>query len=260
MSHSPSPIRFLPSYVGSKRHWLPTLEPLRGRPFVELFAGSAILSANLASRALLVDSDPVVARVLSRFPEQIVPKTFTRDDFYRVRSTPEWWRHAYALQSMSFSGVFRYSENGYNVPAKGGRHSSLNAVNETHVRDDYTLALGRWHDLSPDVRCTSYTTVTDDDIAALGDDVVVVIDPPYEGSAAAYNAAGFDYDEYWARVAGLTARFDTVLFDRESNLRDRGYPVTATRKMRVNGARSGDSEAMSLSSSARTHLHLVEHR
>ena len=73
MSSSPSPIRFLPSYVGSKRHWLPALDQFRGRPFVELFAGSAVLSANLASRALLVDSAPVVARILSRFPEQIVP-------------------------------------------------------------------------------------------------------------------------------------------------------------------------------------------
>jgi len=247
MSQHASPIRFLPSYVGSKRHWLPALEHLRGRPFVELFAGSAVLSANLASKALLVDFDPVVARILREFPEQIVPETFTRDDYYRVRFAPHWWRHVYALQSMSFSGAFRYSKNGFNVPAKGGSDSTKNKVNETHVRGSYERALERWSGLSPDVRCASYTSISNDDIAALGDDVVVVLDPPYEGSLAAYNGNGFDYDEYWARVAEITSRFDVVLFDRESNLLTRGYPVTATRSMRVNGARGGENEGMSLS-------------
>lgn len=246
MSSHADQIRFLPSYVGSKRHWLPSLEHLRGRAFVELFAGSAVLSANLASRALLVDSDPMVARILGRFPEQIVPEVFTRDDYYRLRSSPDWWRHVYALQSMSFSGVFRYSKNGFNVPAKGGRDNTLNTVNEKHVRGAFERALERWEALSPTVRCASYATVTDDDIGAMGDDVVVVLDPPYEGSSAAYNANDFDYEKYWARVAGITSRFDTVLFDRESNLARHGYQIAGIRKMRVNGAKASDTEAISV--------------
>ena len=239
-------VRFLPSYVGSKRHWLPTLQTLKGRPFAELFAGSAILSANLATKALLVDLDPVVARILSRFDEQEVPESFTRADYYRLRSEPDWWRHAYALQSLSYSGVFRYSKNGYNVPAKGGPDPEKNAKNEFHVRPAYERALTRWQELAPDVRCESYLDVTDADIAALGENVIVVLDPPYEGSQAAYNGNGFDYDAYWARVRELTAKFDVLLFDRESNIEKHGYEVHATRRMRVNGARPGDSEALSV--------------
>ncbi|MGW8431163.1 DNA adenine methylase [Curtobacterium citreum] len=239
-------VRFLPSYVGSKRHWLPTLQPLAGRPIVELFAGSAILSANLASKALLVDLDPMVATILSRFDEQEVPETFTRDDYYRLRSEPDWWRHAYALQSLSYSGVFRYSKNGYNVPAKGGPDPAKNKTNEFHVRPAYEQALERWRELSPDVRNVSYLDITDADIAALGDNVIVVLDPPYEGSQAAYNGNGFDYTAYWARVNELTAEFDVLLFDRQANIEGHGFEVHATRRMRVNGARPGDSEALSV--------------
>jgi site-specific DNA-adenine methylase len=239
-------VRFLPSYVGSKRHWLPTLQPLAGRPFVELFAGSAILSANLASKALLVDLDPMVATILSRFDEQEVPETFTRDDYYRLRSAPDWWRHAYALQSLSYSGVFRYSKNGYNVPAKGGPDPAKNKKNEFHVRPAYDVALGRWRELAPDVRNVSYLDIPDADIAALGDNVIVVLDPPYEGSQAAYNGNGFDYAAYWARVNELTAQFDVLLFDRQANIEGHGFEVHATRKMRVNGARPGDSEALTV--------------
>jgi len=239
-------VRFLPSYVGSKRHWLPQLAEFHGRPFVELFAGSAIISANYASKALLVDLDPMVSKILSRFDEQVVPETFTRDDYYRLRSTEDWWRHAYALQSLSYSGVFRYSaKGGYNVPAKGGRDSSVNKKNDYHVRPAYERALTRWQDLTPDVRCTSYLTITDDDIAALGDDVIVVLDPPYEGSQASYNGNGFDYDAYWARVKTLSEKFDVILFDREANIESHGYEVYDVRRMRVNGARPGDREAMS---------------
>ncbi|WIB65668.1 DNA adenine methylase [Curtobacterium sp. MCBD17_040] len=239
-------VRFLPSYVGSKRHWLPTLQTLKGRPFAELFAGSAILSANLASTALLVDLDPVVARILGRFDEQEVPETFTRDDYYRLRSDPQWWRYAYALQSLSYSGVFRYSKNGYNVPAKGGPDPVKNKVNEFHVRPAYLRALERWQELAPEVRCQSYLDITDRDIAALGEHVIVVLDPPYEGSQAAYNGNGFNYDAYWNRVHELVAKFDVLLFDRQANIEKHGYEVSATRKMRVNGARPGDSEALSV--------------
>jgi site-specific DNA-adenine methylase len=238
----PTATRFLPTYVGSKLHWLERLEPLRGRPIVELFAGSSVISANLASTSLLVDLDPVIARILVRFDEQIVPNVFTTEDYYRVRSSTDWWRYAYCLQSMSFSGVFRYSKNGFNAPAKGGREGAL----ERSLRPQYEAALVRWQDLKPDVRCTSYLDITDADITAMGEDVVVVLDPPYASSKAAYNVKSFDYDRYWGRVEELAAKFSVVLFDREDNLKDAGYPAIGTRHMRVNGARAGSNEAMSL--------------
>jgi len=252
-------IRFLPSYVGSKRMWVPYLQEFSGRPIVELFAGSAVLSANLASKALIVDYDPIVAKVLQRFDEQIVPEVFTRDDYYHYRSVDNWWQYLYCLQSMSYSGVFRYSKNGYNVPAKGGSDISKNKVNEFYNRPSYEKALERWKELSPDVRNCSYIDITDDEIAALGDDVLVILDPPYgdgeeQKSQAAYNdtasqqkkGEGFDFDEYWARAKELTQKFDVIIFDRKYNLERNGYHIDAVRKMRVNGARPGDVEAMSV--------------
>lgn len=246
---APAIVKFLPSYVGSKRFWLPALRHLTGRPFVELFAGSAVLSANLASTALLVDLDPVVCHVLSNFDEQKVPEVFTRADYYRVRFGTDWRNYLFCLQGMSYSGVFRYSDRGFNVPAKGGQYPTAPSVDEIRVRPAYLSALARWRALGATVRHGSYAEVTDAQIAALGTDVVVVLDPPYQGSRAAYNkpeANSIDYERYWSRVADLSSRFDLVLFDRESNLLQRGYPITATRKMRVNGARAGDIEAMSL--------------
>lgn len=238
----------MPSYVGSKRLWVDRLrEDLNGRPLAELFCGSSVLSANLASKALLVDLDPKVHLILSRFDEQIVPEVFTRDDYYRFRGDPEWWRYAYCLQSVSFSGVFRYSaKSGYNVPAKGGQDPEQNKVNEWRLRPQYEQALTRWHDLAPTVLQCSYLDVTGDEIERrLGADAVVVLDPPYEGSQAAYNVV-FDYDTYWRRVDELRERFTTVVFDRASNLVAHDLEVCATRKMRVNGAREGDEEGMAL--------------
>lgn len=240
-------IRFLPSYVGSKRAWVDRLAAdLQGRPMAELFCGSATLSANLASRALLVDLDPMVYRILSRFDEQIVPDVFTRTDYYRVRGDKDWWRYAFCLTSISFSGVFRYSDSGFNVPAKGGADEEANRVNQWSLRPAYESALARWHDLAPTVLNESYLDVTADRIeSVLGSDAVVVLDPPYEGSKAAYNTT-FDYDTYWARAAELSQRFTTVLFDRATNLTAQGYPLSGTRTMRVNGARAADQEGASL--------------
>lgn len=252
-------IRFLPSYVGSKRAWLPYLQEFKNRPFVEMFAGSGVLSSNLASKAILVDLDPIVSKVLSRFDEQIVPEEFTREDYYRVRFQEDWWKHLYSLQSMSFSGVFRYSKRGYNVPAKGGEDPSKNKVNTFRNRPSYEAALNRWNELQPDVRNCSYLDITDEEIAALGDDVIVILDPPYgdgetQKSQAAYNdttsqskkGEGFDFDAYWKRAAELVEKFDVILFDRQFNLERNGYHVDGVRKMRVNGAREGDVEAMSV--------------
>lgn len=242
-------IRFMPSYVGSKRLWVERLRgDLQGRPIAEMFCGSAVLSANLASKALLVDFDPMVASILSRFDEQVVPEVFTREDYYELRSRPDWWRYAYCLQSISFSGVFRYSErSGYNVPAKGGADPAKNKVNEWNIRPSYEQALERWRDLNPTVLNTSYLDVTPDYIAeTLGDDAVVVLDPPYEGSQASYNTA-FDYDAYWERVDVLRERFTTIVFDRVDNLISHDLDVHGVRKMRVNGARPGDEEGMAIS-------------
>jgi len=252
-------IRFLPSYVGSKRAWVPYLQEFAGRPIVEMFSGSGVLSANLASQALLVDLDPIVAKVLSRFDEQIVPEEFTREDYYRTRKLENWWQYLYCLQSMSYSGVFRYSKNGYNVPAKGGEDPEKNKVNTFHNRPSYEAALKRWKDLQPDVRQCSYLDITDADIAALGSDVLVILDPPYgdgesQKSQASYNdtttqaknGGGFDFDAYWARAAELVSKFDVILFDRQFNLERNGYHVDGVRKMRVNGSRPGDVEAMSV--------------
>ena len=252
-------IRFLPSYVGSKRAWVPYLQEFSGRPIVELFAGSGVLSSAFASKALLVDYDPIVSKVLARFDEQIVPENFSREDYYKVRFQEDWWRYLYCLQSMSYSGVFRYSKNGYNVPAKGGEDPEKNKVNVFHNRPAYEAALERWKELQPDVRHCSYLDINDDEIAALGDDVLVVLDPPYgdgetQKSQAAYNdtatqakkGEGFDFDAYWQRARELTEKFDVILFDRKYNLERNGYHVDAVRKMRVNGSRPGDVEAMSV--------------
>jgi len=232
-----SEIRFLPSYVGSKQYWVSRLQDiLDGRPIVELFAGSAVLSANFATRCILVDTDPMVTRILENFDKQIVPEVFTQEDYFAVRASKEWWRYAYCLQKMSFSGVFRYSKNGYNVPVKKN-------IQQISVRADYDRALKRWIELSPFVLNTSYTNVSYELINLLGDDVVVVLDPPYEDSQAHYNRDGFNYTEYWSKVKSLRESFDVLAFDRESNIIRQGFEVSDTRKMRVNGAREGDSEA-----------------
>lgn len=252
-------IRFLPSYVGSKRAWIPHLQEFQGRPIVEMFSGSGVISANLASQAILVDLDPIVAKVLSRFDEQIVPVEFTRDDYYRTRKLENWWQYLYCLQSMSYSGVFRYSKNGYNVPAKGGEDPEKNKVNTFNNLPSYEAALTRWRELKPDVRQCSYLDITDEEIAALGADVLVILDPPYgdgetQKSQASYNDSttqtkkgeGFDFDAYWLRAEELVSKFDVILFDRQYNLERNGYHVDGVRKMRVNGSRPGDVEAMSV--------------
>jgi site-specific DNA-adenine methylase len=250
--------KFLPSYVGSKRMWIKRLQPLAGRPFAEMFAGSAVLSANLASKALLVEYDPVVAKILSRFDEQVVPEVFTREDFYRVRGQEDWWRHSFALQAMSFSGIFRYSKNGYNVSAKGGRlNTGLNSKgektivypNEHRLLPLYQRTLDRWNELQPDIRGCSYLDVPLDDVAALGDDTVLVLDPPYGTDKPKFYGSGekedFDSAEFWDFAKAASEKFDTVIFERQSNLEANGFVKTATRKMRVNGKQSGDVEGMS---------------
>lgn len=136
---------------------------------------------------------------------------------------------------MSFSGVFRYSKNGYNVPVKKN-------IKSISVRGEFEEALARYKELKPVVTNKSYLDIP----LELMVGKVVVIDPPYEGSQASYNGA-FDYAEYWKRVSEITkVAKAVVLFDSVENIERRGIPVLDTRKMRVNGARQGHGEGLAI--------------
>ncbi len=226
-------VKFLPSYVGSKAYWIDKLLPYKGQEFVEVFCGSAVISANLAKTAYLNDLDPIIYKVLSNFDQQIVPKTFSKEDYFEARIKPDWWKHLYCLQKMSFSGVFRYSKNGYNVPIK----KNLISISVAH---EYKKALKKYKQLNPTITNVSYNQIPLD----VFKDKVVVFDPPYEGSQAAYNKE-FDYDEYWKFVRDVAKIAKTVLiFDTENNLKKQSLTIEATRKMRVNGKKQGSLEAM----------------
>jgi adenine-specific DNA methylase len=75
-------VKFLPSYVGSKAYWISYLNSYHDMDFVELFAGSSVLSANLAKTALLNDIDPYVYLMLSQFDKLVVPEVFTQKDVF----------------------------------------------------------------------------------------------------------------------------------------------------------------------------------
>ena len=228
--------RMFPSYVGSKRHYIPLLERFRGMRFIEPFCGSAVLSFNLAGSCFLNDADSKVVDIISNFDKMIVPDVFTGEDYYRVRKLPEWHLYTYVLQSMSFSGVFRYSRNGYNVPMKPQwRNKPL------QIQKQYQTDLTRWRNLDITVANLSYDQLPD----KLFDNTVTVLDPPYEGSKASYNASGFDYTYYWDWVS-KHLRGIVVIFDRMSNLQKRGIPLYSTRPMTVNGKQRGDVEAMAI--------------
>lgn len=221
--------------MGSKSHWVETLNEFKGEKFVELFCGSAVLSANLASEAILNDVDPVVYKILKNFEHLIVPKVFTKADYFLKRSSPEWWKYVYCFQKMSFSGVFRYSKNGYNVPVK-------KEIESISVRKEYLLAKRKYKKLKPLILNQSYLDVP----LEMMTDKVVVLDPPYEGSKAAYNVK-FDYEAYWKRVEEIKQVAKVVLiFDSVKNLKKQNIPVYKTRKLRVNGARPGDEEGMAI--------------
>lgn len=241
-------IKFFTSYVGSKARWVKDerlIEKIgfRENHIVELFCGSAVISANLAKTCLLVDTDPIVCKILSEFNRQIVPEVFTAEDYYEKRELPTWWQHIYCLQKMSFSGVFRYNEkkNKYNVPIKKNNDGTY-AKKEIRVQDKYRIALKRWVELNPTVVNASYTYITMSDLK----DSVVILDPPYEGSQASYNKY-FYYDFYWRHVYYIrqSAKL-VVLFDRVKNIQNRlGSDIEIyTKKLRVNGKYSGDEEGM----------------
>ena len=227
--------KFLPSYVGSKKHWIEFLERYRGEDFVELFCGSAIISANLAKTAILVDKDPFIAKIMANFDKLVVPDRFSQSDYFKYRKDADWWKYAFCLQKMSFSGVFRHSKNGYNVPVK-------KRIEYVEIREDYEFSLKRWKDLCPEVLNCSYDEVSRNLLSGK----IVIMDPPYEGSQASYNFK-FDSCKYWEYLESIKDEVKAlVVFDRESNFEKRRIPILGTRKMRVNGARQGDSEAVAI--------------
>lgn len=232
-----SKIKFLPSYVGSKAMWIDFLLPYKNSDMIEVFAGSGVLSANLAKTAILNDLDPIIYKIFSNYSKLIVPESFSDVDYYHYRSKNDWWKYIYCLQKMSFSGVFRYSKNGFNVPMKANfKGQSIS------TRPAFLKALKRFNELNPTILSMSYDKLSID----LFKDKVVIFDPPYEGSKAAYNNK-FDYNKYWEFVKDVEKVAKTIiLFDTQSNIEKAGYKVIATRKMRVNGAKKGDVEAMSI--------------
>jgi site-specific DNA-adenine methylase len=228
-------IQFLPSYVGSKKHWIEQLQDYRESDIVELFCGSAVLSANLAKTAILNDNNKFIYQILSHFDELEVPETFTEKDYYQVRGQPDWWRHAYCLQKMSFSGVFRHSKNGYNVPIKPN-HPPI------HMRNNYERALAKWQKMKPIVLNRDYLEVPRNLIK----DKLLILDPPYEDSQTAYNGE-FDYGQYWEFVNEIKSVVDRlILFDREENLKRQNILPIGQRKMRVNGSRPGGTESIAI--------------
>lgn len=228
-------IKFLPSYVGSKAYWVERLRAYEGEFFLEAFCGSAVLSANLAKQAILNDQDPIIYKVLSNYTKQIVPEVFTKEDYFKYRSSKDWWKYLYCLQKMSFSGVFRYSKNGFNVPIKKD-------LVKVSAKDQYKIALKRYKKLKPSVLNLSFEDIPFE----LYKDKVVVFDPPYEGSQAAYNKS-FDYKKYWELVFEVSKIAKAVLiFDSEENLKKQNLEIVATRKMRVNGKHQGSLEALAI--------------
>jgi len=229
-------IKFLPSYVGSKAYWVKALERYRGRSFVEFFAGSAVLSANLAGRAVLNDSDPFLHKYFLEYESQPVVETFTDADYFARRTQEDWWRWLYYLQKMCFSGVYRHSKNGYNVPIKPEYKSK-----PARLKGDIERSINRFRELDPVLLDLNYLNVPmpwRPDIA--------ILDPPYESKKAAYNAPPFDYGQYWDFGHRCIGLFRVVIvFDWDRNMRKhlpgRSYE---TRNMRVNGKYEGAKEAM----------------
>lgn len=234
---TPKLVKFLPSYVGSKACWVEKLERYRGRDFVEFFAGSAVLSANLARRAVLNDTDQFLHRYFLEYESQPLVETFTAVDYFEKRPLEDWHRWLYYLQKMSFSGVYRHSKNGYNVPIK----SDYKPDGFVRVKDELERSIARFRELAPTLHNLDYAEVP------LPEELdIAILDPPYQSKKAAYNAASFDYERYWEFVSACMDSFRVVIvFDWDKNMDER-LPGRSygTRKMRVNGKYEGATEAM----------------
>lgn len=231
------------NYVGSKSFWIKHLQKYKGLDFVELFAGSAILSINLAKTAVLNDYDSIVYRILKEFDQQIVPEIFTQEDYFRVRKNPDWYKYSACLTRMSFSNVFRYSKNGFNVPVR-------KTLSEIKIKSEYDKAVERWKELSPTVLNLSFDQISKKYI--LGENKIIISDPPYEESVASYCKSSFDYDLYWKIIKGITKKIDTkeikalILFDYDFNITKQNIPIAATRSMCVNGKYKTNQEAIAI--------------
>lgn len=226
-------IRFLPSYVGSKAHWVDKLQYLQGENFVELFAGSGVLSANLAKTAILNDKDPYIFNIYNNYNDLIVPEEFTQDDYFKYRKDPEWWKYIYPLLGMSFSGVYRYSKNGFNVPVK-------KVVRSVKLKNAYDEAKKRFNELKPVITNYDYLDFPRD----LLKDKIVILDPPYAGAQAFYNTKhdSENKQKYWNFVNEVeTLAKRLIIFDAIENMPFKNYQV---RKMRVNGKYGGGKECM----------------
>ena len=222
-------IKFLPTYVGSKSWWVKHLQKFKGERIVESFCGSAVLSSNLASECVLNDLDPYIYKILSRFDKQVIKDVFTPEDYFYHRGQPDWWKYCYSLMKLSFSGVFRYSKNGFNVPIKHRKNIS--------VGDDYNKALNRWRELSPMILNKNYWEINEH----VTHNSILILDPPYEKAQASYNL-GFNYEDYWLYVYYNEHICKTVvLFDFLDNMLTSNCE---TRNTRVNGARTANKEAI----------------
>jgi len=233
--------RFFPWYVGSKASWVNFLEPMfKGSPFVELFAGSGALTANLGQKnSILIDLDPHICWILSHYDQLIVPETFTKEDYLEKRKSPDWQRYILVLSRLAFSGVFRYSKNGWNVPYR----ESKKPINLEEIKKEYQRNLQRWRELEPIVINSDYRSAAVD-----FEKKVVVADPPYAGSQVAYLSKKFDFDAYWKLIKEeLPKKAEgIILFDTYQNLSQQGIPILGTRTMCVNGAKERGKEALAI--------------
>ena len=227
--------KFLPSYVGSKSFWVPKLEEFRGLDFIEPFCGSAVISANLARTAVLNDLDDKLYQILSNFKDLICPESFSSEDYEKYKWDKDWWKYVYCLQKMSFSGVFRYSKNGYNVPIKSNMKGK-----SVSLTKEFQEAQERMKELNPVIANLDYCDIPHKAFC----NRVAVFDPPYQGSQASYNGA-FDYVQYWEFIKDVVPLCEVaIVFDRLSNLENRFDKEIQTRKMVVNGKHKPDTEAM----------------
>jgi hypothetical protein len=133
--------------------------------------------------------------------------------------------------AMSRSGIFRWSKaGGFNVQPRD--------LSTHQRRDEYDAALRRWRELRPKVRWDDFLSVTDAEIAALGPDVLVVLDPPYEDTSDTYGK-GFDTHAYWKRVRELRMQFDVLIFDTVGNLKRHGITPDGSAALSVHGKKKG---------------------
>jgi site-specific DNA-adenine methylase len=227
-------VKTLPTFCGGKARWTKHLSQFKGKKMVEPFAGSAAISFALASEALWNELDPALVLILSRFDEQIVPDVFTQADYYTVRAQPDWWKHAFCLQKMSFGGLFRHSKGKFNVPPD-------KRINEVHLRPQYEEALARWKELKPHVTQGDWANVPPAEYA----DAVVILDPPFKNSHTPYNNVE-NYRVYWQAVDKIVDIAETVIAFEYEDVLERFYPdhELVTRVSRFSGKHPARTEAM----------------